>query len=146
MTRNKFFKRKRQIIRVDLSKMYFQMTLLWIVTLYRVCKFCADLLPVKIWKYYFVRCELPAQITWGNVPLSNTTTTNRAARLARERRDQPPWNTTTHSLAVGRCGGHDPKETQQRGRSITWDIGATTTNHTAWLWLITLNHHHHPAT
>ena len=95
-------------------------------------------------KYYCVRCELPAQITWGNVPLSNTTTTNHAAWLARERRDQPPWNTTTHSLAVGRCGGHDPKETQQRGRSITWDIGATTTNYTAWLWLITLNHHHHP--
>ena len=40
------------------------------MTLYRVCKICVDLLPVKT---LFARCELPGRVTWGSVggvPLS----------------------------------------------------------------------------
>ena len=139
MTRIKFLKRKTNCKDRSLKDVFSNDTLLWIVyvTLYRVCKFCADLLPVKIWKYYYVRCELPAQITWGNVPLSNTTTTNHAAWLARERRGQPPWNTTTPQPSCGQVRQTRPQE----DTAAAWSVNhlrycsTTTTNHTAWLWL-----------
>ena len=101
------------------------------MTLYKVCKICVNLLPVKT--------LLPGRVTWGSVggvPLSQLPCgpANREQLITLKHHPQPS--------SAGRCGGYD------QGDIAVWsvnhlNIAATTTNYTAWLWLTTLNHHHH---
>ena len=106
------------------------------MTLYKVCKICVDLLPVKT---LFARCELPGRVTWGSVggvPLSQLPCgpANREQLITLKHHPQPS--------SAGRCGGYDQGDIAVCSVNHL-SIAATTTK----LYSVAVanhpNHHHH---